>query len=225
MAVVAYCWESAVNENAFNFDRGGVFYPAVMSYWISLHGLFELLSRGMIRTVNEAAAGVLEGHEAEAARKYAAFYADEADRTVTKIFDVPNLETTGDAKRVTPPTPDELTAEIFQSPDYVLGRVTAGGNLLVAAAAAAEDFFDHDDPMWEFLRHCRNAAAHGGRFRLKKYDQPKQKAEWRGLEITAGLERTKLFKDGTGEGLLAAGDPFLLLLDLEKKHPQMQATA
>ena len=36
-----------------HFDRSGEYYPLVISYLASLHGFFELISRGVIDLINE----------------------------------------------------------------------------------------------------------------------------------------------------------------------------
>jgi hypothetical protein len=208
-----------MDPNALNFDRSGLFYPAVMNYWVLLHGAFELLSRGFIRIIDGTD---VDGPSTDepAAKKIADAYADPAARHVTKIFDAPQLLTSGQPERITPPGADELSHELFAEHQYILGPVTAGGNLLIVGhqAAKAEGYTDKNDPTWEFLRHCRNGAAHNGRFNLLN-GEPKQPAHWRGLTITPNLHGTPVFKDTQGEGFLALGDPLLCCSISRKPTP------
>jgi hypothetical protein len=71
------------------------------------------------------------------------------------------------------------------------------------------------DPIWEFLRHCRNAAAHKGRFNLVR-GEPRRLATWRSKTTAPGLNGTLLFTDGKLPGFLGPGDVLYLLSDLEK---------
>ena len=75
--------------------------------------------------------------------------------------------------------------------------------------------------MWQFLRHCRNAATHNGRF-IFKGNKPKCSSKWGAFEITEDLEGKKLFKikKNEEEGLISIGDPIRLLWDLEQKFFQ-----
>lgn len=78
------------------------------------------------------------------------------------------------------------------------------------------------DPMWEFLRHSRHAVAHNGRFHFAN-GEPRRRSEWGPFLLTAALHGTRLFKEGTTEGMLSPGDPILLLWDIEQAYPAMIA--
>jgi hypothetical protein len=73
-----------------------------------------------------------------------------------------------------------------------------------------------NEPEWEFLFHCRNAAAHQGRFHFLN-NQPRHPASWRGLQIERSLEGRDLFRADPGNAFLGPGDVILLLSDLEEK--------
>jgi hypothetical protein len=81
--------------------------------------------------------------------------------------------------------------------------------------------FHTHDPLWEFLRHCRNAAAHKGFFNFM-HGGPKRPAKWRGLEIVSSLQSTPLFNDPQVSGFLGIGDALHLLSDVEQTFPKMQ---
>src|SRR2546423_11506645 len=60
---------------------------------------------------------------------------------------------------------DALAKEIFNNHEVPLNyfnRMSAG-SLLILAHEITKGVHNHD-PLWEFLRHCRNAAAHKGYF-------------------------------------------------------------
>lgn len=74
-------------------------------------------------------------------------------------------------------------------------------------------------PVMEFLRHCRNGAAHNGiiEFRGK---EPLYTAEWQGLPITATDAGRPLFNNGMGNnGVIYSGDVIHLLSDIDATIP------
>jgi hypothetical protein len=86
--------------------------------------------------------------------------------------------------------------------------------LLIVAFELADDVRTREPP-WEFLRHCRNAAAHGGAFAFRG-PEPRRPAVWRGLELTQGMSGERLFHHSDDQpGLLGLGDPVRLLIDLD----------
>jgi len=70
-------------------------------------------------------------------------------------------------------------------------------------------------PLWECLRHRRNAAGHGGRFNFLN-GEPTRPAVWGSLEIVRGLQGMPLFHTPSSAGLLRFGDPLYLLRDIEQ---------
>lgn len=66
------------------------------------------------------------------------------------------------------------------------------------------------EPMYQFFRHLRNAASHGGKWNLVK-NEPRIKAEWRGIAVTQDLHGRGMFEIGIGPG-----DILLLLWDIEQ---------
>ena len=68
--------------------------------------------------------------------------------------------------------------------------------------------------LWQFLKHCRNAAAHAGTFHFKP-GEPKRPAKWRTLEIKASLQGKPLFSAPMKDGFIGPGDVIYLLADIE----------
>lgn len=103
----------------------------------------------------------------------------------------------------------------------------SAGSLLILAYEMTKQFHDKG-PLWEFLRHCRNAAAHNGLFTFHS-GEPKRQARWRQFEIQAGMEGSALIDPLEGRslmspasvGLLGPGDPILLLWDIEQAYPNL----
>ena len=67
----------------------------------------------------------------------------------------------------------------------------AAGALLIVAYESTKQFHDRGE-LWEFLRHCRNAAAHNGRFHFRR-NEPRYEAKWSSLDVTKPLQGTPLF--------------------------------
>lgn len=119
---------------------------------------------------------------------------------------------------------DELGRELVANLTYLSSALMrSAGSLLILAHEISKDEPWHDQgPLWEFLRHSRNAAAHGGSFTLL-HKEPKRIAQWGRFEITPGLNKTALFSSADGPGLISPGDSIRLLWDIEQAYPQMRA--
>jgi len=98
-------------------------------------------------------------------------------------------------------------------------RMTAGSLLVLAweTTEAMRPAIRMDaGPLWEFLRHCRNAAAHDGRFRFEN-NEPQYLAEWQGHQIAPTLEGHELFADPPEPGYMGPGDVLYLLSHIEAR--------
>ena len=201
------------------FDRSKPFYPLVVHYTTLVVGFKELALRGV--------AGPPDF--------------DELVRRIPRMKDVPvELVATADIvrdrlRKLGGPLElksefgndrleievDEIAKEVVANFTYLSSVVMkSAGSLLILAHEISKDEPWHDQgELWEFLRHCRNAAAHGGHFNFL-HGEPRRLARWGTLEISAALQGTALFKDEKG-GFLSPGDPIRLLYDIERAYPQM----
>ena len=119
---------------------------------------------------------------------------------------------------------EEMAGEFVGNIDYLLPfTLKAAGALLVLAHEMTKDQECRQDkgPLSEFLRHCRNAAGHNG-FSFK-YNEPRRLAQWGSITLNSDLDKTPLFKDESGVGLLSPGDPIRLLYDIEQSYPDLKA--
>ena len=117
---------------------------------------------------------------------------------------------------------DEIASEIVANHDYLLKfTMKSAGNVLILAYETTIQHHDHG-PLWEFLRHCRNAAAHDGLFHFKK-GEPRYSAEWGKFQIEATMQGDPLFGNKNTHGLLGPGDPIRLLWDIEQAYPALSA--
>jgi len=213
-------------EPAIEFDPAKPFYGLVVAYAAQVHGLLDLASRGLrlewktMRTrhkgvglpedqmVQMQCAGVKDGY-------------DEHVRAVLKsesgaLLGVQRLGTIlGNGVKV---DTERLAATVFHQHGNPVPAcaVMSACSLIILAWESTLDEHSYD-PLWEFLRHCRNASAHkGGRFNFK-YGEPRRLARWRSVQIDSNLQGTPLFWDSQQEGLIGPGDALYLLADIEKQ--------
>lgn len=193
-----------------HFDRGKPFYPLVILYMAQLAGFKELAVRG------------IPGHRSDADSRFDLSAVPSGTTEIReKLLGPLQLRSEFQGNTIDVPL-DELGSEIATNVMYLgawLGR--ASGSLFVLAHEMTKGAAYHDNgPLWEFLRHCRNATAHGGRFSFRR-NQPRHLAEWGRFRITQALQGTNLMKDRDGKGLLSPGDPIRLLWDIEQAYPEM----
>ena len=205
-----------------HFDRSGDFFPLVMSYAVSMHGLMELLSRGVI---NISAGIVLKDPATlSQAEKDNELYLSKFIRAEkTPLLKPPALRCNIDSIPIEIDV-DEISKELFNNYHHLLenGLGTYAARMLLISAyeitvgkIIPESLFN--DALWKFFRHCRNAAAHNGKFYFKK-DEPKLTSKWHHLEIKRDIQGYDLFATSIPlNGYLSLGDPIKLLWDLEQK--------
>jgi hypothetical protein len=218
------------------FDTSKPFYPLVMNYLALLFGLTELEGLGLINEFGELSAsspkldwdavveGLLEvvtksGVEMEPVKQRLIHILGPVDLR-SECLDVNICVKRGDVMHDVMMNP--------MSPLDALMR-SAGGILLILAYQKCPKG-SWADPLWQFLRHCRNAAAHDCRFNIElRKDGTLLPAVWHGFRLhvlSCGkplINGMALFKDGTGTGLLSPGDPLRLLWDIEQACPNMRA--
>jgi hypothetical protein len=75
----------------------------------------------------------------------------------------------------------------------------------------------YEKPVFEFFRHIRNGCFHGNSFHFKR-DEPRNPAQWRGLEITKADQSKRIFRADLSEKeyFLNWGDPLVLLHDVSQ---------
>jgi len=205
-----------------HFDRGKPFYPLVMNYLIQLLGFKELAARGLI--------GARE-ISVEDLQKATREPFDTADRAAVesalgglqKLLGPLELKSEFQNDRIIVDV-DAIAEELIHgNHEYLLSfYIRAAANILVLAHEVTKDTSYRDTgPLWEFLRHSRNAATHNGLFHFT-HGEPRRLAEWGPFRIEASLQGTSLFKDARGQGLLSPGDPIRLLWDIEQTYPNIR---
>jgi hypothetical protein len=198
-----------------NFNRAKEFYPLIMSYTTSLHGLIDLLSRRTVDMVNKNIPINFQIKEDDILKTFIgaqktpqisplALRSDFQDNSIQI-----NLE--------------EIGEEVFTEYPYLfnsgLGEYPAR-MLLLSAYEIKKEVMEKEnfkqDKIWQFLRHCRNASAHNGYFFFEK-NEPKYESSWGNLKIDKSMQGKKLFKTKETDGFLSIGDPIRLLWDIEQK--------
>ncbi len=204
-----------------HFDRSKPFYPLVMNYVVQLLGFKELALRGVTgpREFAEivkqvpALGNISPGKEADAATVHEGLRKLMGPLQLRSEF----LDTTIDVDV------DEMAREVASNSHYLASQLMRSAeSLLILAHELNKDEGWHDQGLlWEFLRHCRNGAAHGGRFHFL-HGEPRRPAQWGAFQIIPALEGTSVFKGADKIGMLSPGDPVRLLWDIEEAYPDMK---
>ena len=200
------------------FDPTRTFYPLVFGFLAQLHGFLELASRSLRNHVADwtpdRIAALVGSLDAESLKPSVA-------RTLlgdTTPLLAP-LSLAANAGAAVSVDTEALARDIFENPGRSLQPfilASAGSLLILAWESTAPAHTKHAH--WEFLRHCRNAAAHGGVFTFRG-PKPLLPATWRGLSIERQMHGSLLFVDPPTPGFLGPGDVLHLLADIEKAFP------
>ena len=225
-----------------HFDRGKPFYPLVMNYLVQLMGHNEIclrevdqrLTRGFERykkfgialphikrsqkiTVPSQGKVVEQklATELSALRESVVELSDRREILLGPL----RLRCDYNGKRIEI-NGDEIANDLVNNHTYIINfLMLAAGSLLILAYEICKTHNDQSS-LWEFLRHCRNAAAHGGKFKLL-HSEPRRPAQWGRFKIVNSLQGKSLFKEKDGKGLLSPGDPIRLLWDIEQAYPKI----
>ncbi|MCC6503614.1 MAG: hypothetical protein IT362_10835 [Deltaproteobacteria bacterium] len=206
-----------MNVTEYQFDRAKPFYPLIMSYLVQIHGIKYLAFRGNIvkikmeeifdRGISDIitlASTVVDEAQVDALRA-----------SINKLLGPIELRSEFLNKYIEADI-DSISKELSDNFHYILSYYfrAASSLLLLAYELTKETEFNDKGPLWEFLRHCRNAVAHNGLFHLLG-NEPIRDAGWGIFRIEKSLHGTPLFKNTQGEGMLSPGDPIRLLWDIE----------
>ncbi|MEG4391613.1 hypothetical protein [Microcoleus sp. BROC3] len=211
-------------EPQLKFAPNKPFYPLVCSYLAQTHGFIELISRGLLLELKQLQPTSIEKLKIDQTNEY---NSDTFTRLARELLQKGVTPLIGDPQHpshVDIPIKvniESLGYELFfkheKYDDVIMAfkKIAAGGLLIVAKEITEPD--RTKDELWEFLRHCRNAAAHGGSFNFQN-GEPKHPAKWRSLEIKASMQAQALFPaPPTTPGFINIGDVLYLLADIEAK--------
>ena len=208
-----------------HFDNKKPFYPLVIAYLAQVHGLLELLSRGIKIAFGEKFNNIDIQQLIHPPNGLNPMLQKDAIKLKKLILG--NLtELIGDqelASNVDKGIRIDIEALAngivnhqnkgqVDDPVEYYNRMTAGG-LLINTWEFSKKYHSNNE-LWRFFKHCRNAAAHGGTFHFKP-GEPKVPAKWRTLEIKATLQGKPLFTTPIKDGFIGPGDVLYLLADIE----------
>ena len=197
------------------FDRNKIFYPYIINYIVTFHGLIDLFSRAVTLLLEKIP--------------------KDGDRRGKALQDLPedlkNIFLQHDGirpligklslksvfqKNSIDINVDEIASELMDYHQYILPfQMKAAGNLLIMGYEISKKY-DDESNIWNFFYHCRNAAAHGGLFNITNVKR--FPAKWDSIEITTELNKTTLFLEPNVGGLIGPGDPIRLLWDIEQSY-------
>ena len=202
-----------------HFDRGKPFYPLVMNYLIQLHSFKILAVRGIIgsRQADEAISKLISDRFKDTDSKQV----EDIRTVIAQLLGPLELRSEFQNNRITADT-DEICQELASNSSYLLPYYFRAAGVLLVLAYYMTETYNKKKPLWEFLRHCRNAVAHNGLFYFKN-KEPSKQAAWGPFAIERKLQDTPLFKDIHGSGMLSPGDPIRLLWDIEQAYPNIKA--
>jgi len=197
----------------YNFDRSKPFYPLVMTYFAQMHGLKEICAIGALVAVNGTRDFVIPARYGDAAK--------EIETGIKSLLKPLNLPVTGDTETLDVSV-EFVAEEMARNAGYLLiFQVKAASVCLAMAHEMTKDKpYRGNGAKWEFLRHCRNAISHNGKWDFRN-GEPKMMAEWRGIKLEAAMQGEPLFVQADGTGYLKLGDPIALLWDIETENPSM----
>jgi hypothetical protein len=200
-----------------HFDRGKPFYPLVTNYVVQILGYRDLafwgiVSRKHIPSIINTFVESLQGNENDK---------NNCKDSLKYLLGPLNLKSEFQKSPIDVNF-DEISKELATNFDYLVPYFirAAGGLLILAHECCKHESYHDEGPLWEFLRHCRNAVAHGGKFSFK-YGEPKRPAIWGNFTLAKSMQGTLLFKNQQHVGLLSPGDPIRLLWDIEQAYPKM----
>jgi hypothetical protein len=196
-----------MNQLKYNFDRSKPFYPIVISYLIHLHAIKEIAALGALGPIRTWNLDAIEGSSEEKLI---------LQKSINSLLGPISLGVTDDQNRVEISVYD-LAKEFVNNHAYLIGhQVQAALNTLVMAHEVTKGKPYRDTAEnWEFLRHCRNAAAHNGRWYFRN-GEPRHPAKWRGIELIPKMHDEPLLLREDGTGYLKLGDPIALLWEIER---------
>ena len=168
-----------------HFDRSKPFYPLVMHYLAQLMGFKDLALQGVVGPAS------LDDILSRYARKHG--NADPVDddllAKLTTLVGPLQLrsEFQGNTIDIAPAL---VQKELAENASYLASYLmrAAGALLILAHEITKTKPYRDKGPLWEFLRHCRNAAAHGGSFTLAPHE-PRNPAMWGSFEVTRRSKR------------------------------------
>lgn len=203
----------------YEFQRNSRFYPLVMNYTVLLLAIKEFGAAGVALHLKDLSDAEYQKEVAEASI--------QGNIELLERLKAASIEELYSPLVLVSEFQDQhininlfsTMRELFENIAYLVDdlKLSAVSTLLIHAYEATQELHD-TEPLWEFLRHCRNAAAHGGRFSFRN-NQPSRPARWGRYALSrATHEGVPLIMHKGIPGLFGPGDPLRLLWDIEQQY-------
>ena len=148
-----------MNNSVNHFDRSGEYYPLVMSYVASFHGLHDMLSRAVVDISQGIILKEMDGLSPEE-RTREQLFSKFKDAQKTPLLGNLVLRRSLGNFGVGVDT-DEFTRELSDHYSYLFETGLSnypGRMLLIFAYEIKKDYISahsfEKDPLWQFFRHC-----------------------------------------------------------------------
>ncbi|HEX6477242.1 MAG TPA: hypothetical protein VF043_00250 [Ktedonobacteraceae bacterium] len=206
-------------QQLYQFQRNSPFYPMVLNYQVLLLAIKEFGAAGVALLLKDLPVAEYQEVLADARTKGNAELVERLKAvSIEELYPELFLVSEFEDQRVRIDAFATMR-ELRENIDYLVDdlKLSAASTLLVNAYEVTVKFHN-TEPLWEFLRHCRNAAAHGGRFTFRD-GQPKCPAIWGRYTLSRAVhEGMPLIAYKGIAGLFAPGDPLRLLWDIEQRY-------
>ncbi|GGF76654.1 hypothetical protein GCM10010912_22210 [Paenibacillus albidus] len=204
-------------EIAYQDIKQSTFYPLIMNYLCSVHGIFELSSRFLINLFKDSDKEKIDHMISGLVINDKTKEEFKNNFNLTPLMGNQILTFSGTQPNVVIDI-DDLANQVLEYNKDGFDYLFHGALyfLIINSYALTVDKHYSDDPLWQFYRHVRNAAAHGGKFNFNK-NQPDKPSEWKNMRLEASLNKTHLIDTIDQKGYMKFGDIILLLLDIENK--------
>jgi hypothetical protein len=212
------------------FDKNKPFYPFVMNYIVSVHGMLEIIARSAYEIVRlnkskgVSLADLQIDQTEDSKQKEFLRHIYEGNLVPTLLFGDLSLRSEKLNEYIKYPI-DELVKEVYINHPRILEfSKTSAQMLIISAYQITPEIISKNksDELWNFMFHCRNASSHDGKFKIapSKNAQERFPAKWHNFEIVNSMNGKPLFKNTLTDtdGLLSVGDALCLLHDIEIRY-------
>jgi hypothetical protein len=201
-----------MHTDEYHFDRSKLFYPFIIQYITALHGLNDLLTRGVINLAKDSYDDygklLKDLEQNNLGPKLKEILASD-NRSL--LFDIKLYSKS--VKKYIEFDINEISKDLITNINYLAKYQVVSANSLLISTYEISKKYEIKNDVWNFFYHCRNAAAHDGKLNITKIKR--FPAKWEGLEILPSDNGKDLFGSLDRDGLLFIGDPIRLLWHIE----------
>ena len=204
------------------------FYPLLVNVFIGLHGYQDLMSKRLISELGdfENSPQLLESLKKTNLEEYKKInprWIESIDTQKNEVIP-PLFELNQFFDNVDISVQDVSEVMTFENNESSLKYTFSNilGGIIIAFEEAKSKLNSQEkerSEIWQFFKHIRNAAAHGGQFHFNR-KEPKFAAKWGQYEIVHEMKYESAF-EFINSGMLSYSNIIDLLLEVEATHPQI----